>query len=332
MDGLNETLLPQVHANSSSCNAQYPNHAIVFHTMLLTLGFLIVINNVAVICLYQRRKELQHWSNFLLICLATTDFLAGFLNIPFIVAASVLSLQKANLRAVYFLSSAISDFVIITNVLTLFLIFTERYLSICCPVLSRSFLTFTKIRRFVALIWITAFTLAVLPLCWSYKAIARLPAPPNYYESMHKFNVIHSLFVSISCFILPSGLILFYSVAVLRVVVHVSSESSQKRKAADRRRAFCLLFAMFMLLLCAWSPLITIRFILDTRGDVHLTRLALEVIVAVRFITSFVNPFIYSLLKDDFRKPLLSLFDTCRPSMRQEALLPKSSALLCPTV
>ena len=310
-----------VQLGSASPNKNYPQHAVVFHTVLLILGFLITINNLTVMCLYWRRKELQNWSNFLLICLAMSDFVAGFLCIPFIVASSAVALLKSSIKALNFLSNALSDFSIISNVLTLFLIFTERYSSICLPIMTRNFLTFRKIRISVHLIWASALILAVTPLCWSFKAIAKMPFDVHYMRNMQNFNVVHSLFVSISCFILPSLLILFYAVAIMRTIFYVSAERRQRKKTASPRKAFFLLLAMFILLLCAWSPLIIVRILLDTGTKVKFTRAALETIMVLRFITSFFNPIIYTLLKDDFRKAFFSLANYCKPSEREEILL-----------
>ena len=324
MENMNNTTATPAPLGSTSVRTSYPRHAIVFHTILLILGFLIVINNLAVIYLYRRRKELQHWTNYLLICLAMTDFLAGFLTIPFLVASSVFGLLKSKAVVVYFFANSLSDFVIISNVLTLFLIFTERYLSICRPIMSRNYLTFRKIRLFVFVIWVTAVLLAILPICWSYRAIAKLPATAKYTSTMKKLDTIHSLFISICCFILPSVLILYFTVAVMRTIFHVSAERAQKKKIADRRRAFFLLFVMFVLLLCAWSPLMTVRILTETKTRVEFTRTTLEAIVALRFITSFVNPLIHTLFKDDFKKALFRLLGTCRPSVNEEILLDDS--------
>ena len=327
MENLTHTSPTPVLLGSTSADKSYPQHAVIFHTVLLILGFLIIINNLTAMCLYWKHKDLQHWSNFLLICLAMSDFLAGFLCIPFLVASSAVALLQSDVYVIYFLSNALSDFVIISNVLILFLIFTERYFSICHPIMTRNFLTFQKIRISVILIWIIAVILSVIPLCWSYRAIAKMPFDIQYMKIMERFNVGHSLFVSISCFILPSVLILFYAVAVMRKICYLRVESRQRKKAVGRKKAFFLLLAMFILLLCAWSPLITVRILLDTGTNVKFTRVALEVIMALRFITSFVNPIIYTLLKDDFRKAFYSLLDTCKPSSVTDEMLLEDNVL-----
>ena len=327
MENLTSTSPTPVLLGSTSADKSYPQHAVIFHTILLILGFLIIINNLTAIYLYWKHKDLQHWSNFLLICLAMSDFLAGFLCIPFIVASSAVALLKSNMHIIYFLSNALSDFVIISNVLILFLIFTERYFSICFPIMTRNFLTFQKIRISVILIWIIAIILSVIPLCWSYRAIAKMPVDAQYKKDMQRFSVGHSLFVSITCFILPSVLILFYAVAVMRKIFHLSVESRQRKKAVDRKKAFFLLLAMFILLLCAWSPLITVRILWDVGTKVKFTRVALEVIMTLRFITSFINPIIYTLLKEDFRKALYSLLDACKPSSVTDEILLEENAL-----
>ena len=328
MEKVNHTSPTPILSGSTPVDRSYPQHAVIFHTILLILGFLIIINNLTVMCLYWKRKELQHWSNFLLICLAMSDFLAGSLCIPFIVAASVVALLQTHVYIVYFLSNAVSDFVIISNVLTLFLIFTERYCSICLPVMTRNTLTFQKIRISAFLIWLVAFVLAVIPLCWSYRAIAKMPLNTHYLKSMETFNITHSLFVSISCFILPSVLILFFAVAMMRTIFYVSAESTLRKKAADRRRkAFFLLLAMFILLLCAWSPLNLVRILMDTGTKVKFTRPVLEAIMTLRFITSFINPIIYTLAKDDFRKAFFNLLNTCKPLSVADQVLLEENAL-----
>lgn len=318
MDEVNYT--SQVPSLSPATATSYPQHAIIFHTILLILGFFIVVNNLTVICLYHKRRELQHRTNFLLIGLAATDLLAGLFCIPFVVASSVFSILNCKLFALNFLANTLSDFAIFTNILTLCLIFTERYLSICRPVTSRNFLTLKMIRNCIAVIWTVSLILVVLPLCWSYKAVAKLPVSPQYIKLMNKSNVIHSLFVLICCFILPSLMILFYSIAVMRMIFLVSADSSQRKKTAGRRKAFCLLFAMFILQLCAWSPLIVVRIMLDLGEPVRLTRQTVESFVAVRYLTCLVNPFVHTLCKEDYRKALLKLFKA-RQTPSEEILM-----------
>ena len=309
----NATIPPPVQSKGNTSNLTYTDHALVFHTALLIIASLIIINNFTVICLYRKHRVLRNWTNYLLICLAATDILAGILGIPLIVASSVVAHYKSGAFVIHFLSNVVSDFVLICNVLTLFVIFTERYISICHPVQSRTCVTYAKIRNCIIIVWVASFMLAVVPLTWSYRAVGELPTSHEYRKRMDRLYINHSLFVSICCFIIPSTGILFYSLALLRMVFNVSGECHQRKKLAERRKAIFMLLTMFILLLLAWSPLIAVRIILDTRDDIKFQRAILELFMVLRFLTSFFNPLIYTLFKIDFRKALLGLIDTCRP-------------------
>lgn len=315
----NATIPPPVQSKGNASNPAYTNHALFFHTVLLMLAGLIFINNFTVICLYQKHRDLRNWTNYLLICLAATDILSGILGIPLIVASSVVAHYQPGALVIHFLSNVVSDFVLICNVLTLFVIFTERYVSICHAVHSRSCVTYIKIRNSIITVWVASFMLAIVPLTWSYRAVGKLPASQRYINRMTRLNINHSLFVSICCFIIPSVGILFYALALLRMVFNVSGECHQRRKKlAERRKAIFMLVTMFILLLLAWSPLISVRIILDTRDDIKFQRATLELFMVVRFLTSFFNPLLYTLFKIDFRKALLGLLDTCRPDTDRE--------------
>ena len=304
---------PTLPTNSTEVLQQeYTHRALVFHCIISTLALLILINNATVFLIYNRLKSLQSGKNFLLVCLSFTDFLAGAMAIPFSVAASVVSHGNSNNKALFFASSAISDLVIICNVSTLFLIFLERYLAICHPIFTRANMTKSKTKNALILSWTLSFVMALVPLTWSYEMLLPYESSKAHQKMAHLLDSYHSMFVSVFCFFLPSCFMLFFSVTLLRAVMFVSPACTllQKRRVRCRRKAYVMLICMYVLLLITWSPLIVIRMLIYTKENLVISTEVLEVLMTIRYLTSFMNPFIYTIIKYDFRQALFDLF-TC---------------------
>lgn len=296
---------------------------VTFHVCFLALAALIVIVNSLVLIVYFRAAQLHTNNNFLLISLTFTDLFAGALNIPFISLPALIAHRGRSSIAIHFIGNVLSDFSVIVNELNLFLIFLDRYLIICHPIASRKLITRRRILNFIALSWVVATFVAVVPLAWCFKVVAGENASAVYRSKMLKRISQHSISLSMSCFMLPSLVMLYFLVAMIYSI----NEHKKKRKrltssrGSTRRlskhifnsyvKAFCMLLSMYVLMLIAWSPLMIVRLCLDFNINININSELFHALMIFRFITALINPFIYTFIKKEFQHAFVQKLRLC---------------------
>ena len=291
------------------------NGIIPFYVVFLLLAFVIVFANMAVLALYFKTKPLHTSNNHLLISLAFTDLFAGAVNIPLIALSALMNMSQRYSTALNFAVNVISDFVVTVNELNLFLIFADRYLVICHPLYSRKLITRQRRLNGIATAWIISVIVAIVPLAWCFKVVAGQQHTLEYRSTMLVLITYHSIAVSVCCFILPSMVMLFFLISMIR------SLRMRKRKRKERlqvgkvdtkfrayHKAFCMLSAMFVSMLVAWSPLMIVRLFIDLKIKMDISPWALNSFMLIRFVTAQVNPFIYTFVKREFRKAFFMTF------------------------
>ena len=291
------------------------NATVSFYVVFLLLAFLIILANLVVLTLYFKTRSLHTSNNLLLISLAFTDLLAGVINIPLIASSALVSSYHKNLIALNFTVNVISDFIVTVNELNLFLIFFDRYFVICHPLYSRKVITKKLRLRGITSTWVISSIVAIMPLSWCFKVVSGQKYTNKYYSSMLVLISYHSIAVSVCCFILPSFAMLFFLVSMIR------SLRMQKKKRKERlkigkddsnfrayHKAFCMLSAMYVSMLIAWSPLMIVRLCIDLSIKITVSQSALDCFMLVRFVTALVNPFVYTFVKKEFRAAFFMTF------------------------
>eukprot|EP00794_Sanderia_malayensis_P018989 gene18989-20900_t len=331
-----------VAMNETAQGATPSNKIVAFNACFLSLAALIVIVNMIILIVYYHTPTLHSNNNYLLISLAFTDLVAGGLNIPVLGVSALIVTTENTWRqvALPFIGNVLSDFTIIVNELNLFLIFLNRYLIICFPLKSRKMITKRRIRLLIAVVWSVSALVALLPLAWCYKVVFGRPYTEEYKRKMHTSISHHSISVSVCCFILPSIAMLFFLVCMIYSINKhkkkrrrrmsknaggasacggateaqqtggAVARSSRRQRLSKKKfnlyvKAFCMLLAMYISMLVAWSPLMVVRLCLDLRVNIKIESGIFHAFMILRFITAFINPFIYSFIKQEFRVSLL---------------------------
>ena len=289
--------------------------SVPFYVIFLFLGFLILLANLAVLTLYFKTRSLHTSNNYLLSSLAFTDLFAGSINIPLIAVSALLSNHHKHLIPLNFSVNVVSDFIVTVNELNLFLIFFDRYFVICHPLYSRKVITRRLRLRGITSTWVISIVVAILPLSWCFKVVSGQQYTSEYQSKMMVLISYHSIAVSVCCFILPSCAMLFFLVSMIR------SLRKQKKKRKERlkigkddskfrayHKAFCMLCAMYISMLIAWSPLMIVRLCMDLNIKIIISPIALDCLMLVRFITALINPFIYTFIKKEFRDAFYMTF------------------------
>ncbi len=305
------------------------NEFITFHIFFSLLALLIIIANIAVLIVYFRTPQLHTNDNYLMINLAFADLFAGAINIPLIIT-SAFKFGKRKYYPLFFISNVLSDFTIISAEFNLLLIFLNRFLTICFPLRSRRIIVKHRIKILVALAWSLSVIIALMPITWSYKVALGFSYTREYYQSMLVRYSQYSLSVIACFFILPSIAMLVFLVCIIySIKQHLKKRKQRSQQEASSggassygasscggansrltsrsllasyMKAFTMLLAMYTLMLIAWTPLMIIRFCLDLDITLDIDGKVLETFVMLRFMTSLVNPFIYTFIKPEFRQ------------------------------
>ncbi len=301
-----------------------PIEFITFQICFLCLAFLIVVSNIAVLVVYFRTSQLHTNDNYLLINLAFADLFAGAVNIP-LISASSFKFGKAEIP-LFFMSTVISDLLNVATELNLFLVCLNRYLTICHPIRSRTIIQKRRMKTLIGLAWSISVIIAFLPLTWWYDVIIiGVPYTSGNFELRMTRDEQYATSVTVCFFLLPSiAMFVFLVSMIYSINQHIkkrrrrSSAEAFGRAVTSRSllasyvKACVLLLALYILMLVAWTPLMAVRFCIFQNINLDIDRWVLEFFVMLRFITSFINPFIYTFIKPDFRQFLLQKMLHCQ--------------------
>ena len=304
----------EINATAKASHTLNGHANIPFYSVFLSLAFFIILANLTVLTLYFKTRPLHTSNNHLLISLAFTDLLAGVINIPLIASSAFVSSYR-NQIALNFSVNVVSDFIVTVNELNLFLIFFDRYFVICHPLYSRKIITRKLRLKGIASTWIFSSVVAIMPISWCFKVVAGQQYGVKYFTRMMVLISYHSIALSVCCFILPSFIMLFFLVSIIRSL-HMQKKKRKQRlklgkddsKFRAYRKAFCMLSAMFVSMLIAWSPLMIVRLCMDLKVKMAISLSLLDSFMFMRFITALVNPFIYTFAKKEFREAFSMAF------------------------
>ena len=305
----------EINATAKASHALNGHTNIPFYAVFLSLAFFIILANLTVLTLYFKTRPLHTSNNLLLISLAFTDLLAGAINIPLIASSAFVSNYRNRQIALNFSVNVVSDFIVTVNELNLFLIFFDRYFVICHPIYSRKIITRKLRLKGIASTWIFSSIVAIMPISWCFKVVAGQQYGVKYRTRMMVLISSHSIAVSVCCFILPSFVMLFFLVSIIKSL-HMQKKKQKQRlnlgkddsKFRAYRKAFCMLSAMFVSMLIAWSPLMIVRLCMDLKVKMAISLSVLKSFMFMRFITALVNPFIYTFVKKEFREAFFMAF------------------------
>lgn len=273
------------------------------YVTLSALGLFIVAINGLVIYLVFTREYLKTVTNFCLASLAVSDMLSGLYAIPLIIACSTL----ANINICLAMDLG-QRFLSISTVLHLLLITMERYLTIVFSVL-RTTSVFSKRTCLVVLLVVWALSLCASLVQLSF--IDKESQEPSKNEIIYDFVCLGLLAV------LPLGLMaiayihIFYTLRkhckqIKRDVSHLSSQCIE-RNARKERRALIIYCAMIFVFIVGWFNYFFNSLQDDLGNREGIPFWADVILLLLRFITGFLNPLLYTFLKQDFRRARKSI-------------------------
>lgn len=278
---------------------------------LLPIGLVVTLTNIVVFVLFCSRQSLRKAPNYLLFSLAICDFLNGSLNISLFIMVFIQVVKGAKFRALLCAVEVSHNFIAITAACHIFLITAEKYMAVMRP------LKYHVIKKRTMLLaiggaWIISAVVAAAPISWFSMRYRRLPIG---FVLETAFNV----FCLFAIFVVPYTFIIFAHVAMFRkvckrnrhrraLVNRTSSKTCKKKK--NERKCLIIFATMATVFAVCWLPWFVLRLMYSLIGqrlitpDYVVMEIAAHVILIVRYLTSAINPLLYTFFKQDFWRAL----------------------------
>lgn len=279
------------------------------------ISLMTVSGNGLVIYVLITRRRLLTPANWFVLSLSISDFLIG-LFLPPLSAACDYGFE-CDKRKFYLLYNSLMSLAVI-NIFTLTF---DRYFGIVYPLKYHLYMTNTRIRVLLACSWIAPILLSCIPITWS-------SSPPEVAASSKRIHT--SVMLAIFEFFPPVLMLLMYIRILLtarRLARQTANQIAQlnynqySNNASRNRteRSVRVIGAVVMLFVFCW--------LLDIYKSIcwhyHVCELNADTVcvsIVLLYLNSAVNPLVYALLKNDFKRELKNLFCCKQNSVAQTTL------------
>ena len=278
---------------------------------LLPIGLLIVLTNFVVFVLFYSRPSLRKPSNYLLLSLAICDFLNGSVNISLFLLVFIQVVKGSKFLVLLCTVEVSHNFIAITAACHIFLITAERYLAVMRP------LKYHVIKKRTMLLviggaWVISAVVAAAPITW-FSMRNRKERTGLILETAFNVFVLFAVFVVPYTFILFSHITMFRKISKKndhRAGLNSRAKSRIRKKKKHERKCLIIFAAMATVFAVCWLPWFVLRLIYSLIGqrliqhDPVAMVIAAQVFLIVRYLTSVINPLLYTFFKQDFWRAL----------------------------
>ncbi|KAK2814449.1 hypothetical protein Q5P01_000455 [Channa striata] len=309
-----ELCFPQIN---TSCKKQTrpQSESMVMYILMSSISLLTVVLNLLVIISISHFRQLHTPTNLLLLSLAVSDFLVGFLVMPFHILYTEPCWFLGDLVCVLYY--VLNIMIVYASLLHMVLISVDRYVAICDPLRYSTKITQRRVKICVLLCWIYCVFLSFLFLCDNLKQ-------PGRYNSCYGqcvINIIGALDL-VLCFIIPVSTIVILYLRVFVVAVsqaramrsHITAVKLQssvtvtvKKSDLKAARTLGVVVAVFLMCYCPY-------YCVSIYGSDFISSANLFLVFLVYF-NSCLNPLIYAFFYPWFRKSvkLIVTLEILRP-------------------
>ncbi|KAJ7328667.1 hypothetical protein OS493_023942 [Desmophyllum pertusum] len=287
---------------------------------LISIAAAIVIVNSLVFCLYLKKKTLRTSSNYPLFSLAVCDFFAGFAIIPLFAILSFTPLIQSQGTRFYlgFLVTVLHNFVAFATVYHIVVLTGERYLAIKFP-LKHRVLDQKSVEVVLSVVWISSLLVSFVPFTWINQIY------PVWQPVSLKFTLGFAIFCLVFALVLPYIFLIYAFIDMFKGVYggtrsgrrqkssgFLRRTQSTRRQFAGERKCLAMFAIMASTFLICWLPWFVIFLLHQLPYDQSKMKVPAEVALLIRYMTSVVNPLLYTFLKRDFYQALKFVFNRRR--------------------
>lgn len=278
-----------------------PHYEIIYE--VLPIAVIIIIVNSIVFYLFAKSKGLRTPTNCLLLSLAVCDFTTGFICIPLfiIVVLQVIKppvLHLGNFNVVFNNCMAIAA---AYHILTITL---ERYFCIKRPFAHRQ-LTKKSMLKVALFVWFVAVVIGFIPYAW-------LSLQVTDGHAYRKTQVGYVVFCLTFVFLVPCIVIVCSQTVMFKAIAksgghRLTASKAALRKARGDKKCLIIFALMAFIYVVCWLPWFVLYlyfsfwFPLSKETLERLNDLS-QLVVIFRYLTSIVNPLLYTFFKKDFLK------------------------------
>ena len=314
---------------------------IVYITISSVISIMIlIVNGIVLLVVYKRRSLLKGLSNKIVLSLVLSDLLTGVSMLLHIISSihPDLALPRQPFAFCYrVFVDIITLWLQLVTMGTLFLIITERYISLRYPFRMDRYINRKSVVIAITVIWIISFAYSSIQLSWLHVVL-------DGEWTMEEDNYIgtaDSIFscVSILTFVLLPIVILFIMFLCMFQEIRKFPSINETVSRREEKRiiiSFAIMYITFVLLTLPY-------FVMRLMMDLSVIKLVIRVPIALKKTSYFLkclpgvtNTYIYVLKKPDFKreftrnKTLLNNYITSRtPSFLPRMSSPASKLDMC---
>lgn len=247
-------------------------------------------------------KELKTIPNYLILNLAVCDLIAG---IPCEFLVGLLYFYTS--RGLYFVAYTSLYFAMVASSLTILTLAFERYVMVEAPLKSKEYLIYSHPRLSIVYIWLIALCVALLSLlnyCNEKEYRLIITDAIGIPTMLFMFLIYSRIFYLVRTFIRQD---LEESTSSERQSLLGSEHLTENIRKRERKIAMSVFLFVGAFFLC-WAPC----FVME--NAFYKAKLDYSVVDFVRFLgllSSLLNPIIYALRYDKFRKAIRAIFRSC---------------------
>ena len=302
---------------------------------VLPIAIVIVLTNSLVFYLFAKRKSLRTPTNCLLLSLSLCDFMTGFIAIPLFIIMGIgmqgmLDISLAALVQFGLFVVTFNNALAISAAYHILLITLERYFAIMKPFVHRQ-LTKKSMMKIALVVWLTSVVIGYMPYAWFWK---KFTDPISYQKIQFGYITFCLTFV----FLVPCILIVVSQVRMFKIIAErgrcalTRRETSQQRAKQDKKCLTIFALMAFIYLAC-WLPWFVLSlccsfwFPKSQETRAILDNLS-QVFGIFRFVTSVVNPVLYTFFKRDFLNAFKTLVLKKKPAVQNSRVTTQKRTLI----
>lgn len=296
------------------------------HCVILAL-LLIGVNSCVIISVW-RKRVLQKPENYLLVSLALSDLSTGLFGLPLVL---ICSMAPYSYCILCYVSYSFTKFLSISTILHLLAVSCERYIFIVQPFQhERLRAKPLNVKTVLVCLWSISLAVAAVPFTW-------LTSCDNINESSRVWLTYTTTCLALF-FVLPAFLLIYLFGSIFLVarnhtrrqqalMIRTPGQATRDSTSIEVR-VVAIFLAMWLVFLICWSPYFVLNIMSDLGMEPDLPDWLWRATIYLRFLTSLLNPLLYSFLKKDFYQALrldrvLNLFrcrHKCCPSNQRSSL------------
>lgn len=291
-----------------------------YDSCLLVLSFLIIAINILVLVLFVRRRHLRTKTNLLLVSLSVSDLMMGLVGIPMNTACNAL-IGDPSFSGLCITSAAVYRFIAVSTIFHILMITSERYVSVIYPFKYMSTVTKKRTVTLITSVWAFSLFMALIQLAWQ-----KFDHFTSRNPTKLRWGLIYNIIGIVICLLLPLLLMVYFYVRMFNVIHHQAQQirklnmvqqacGGHRGKQLDTEKRAITIFALMLgIFTCCWSTwyIGLLQDYLNKEDFYAIPVVWLMVFDFLRFSTSFINPMLYTFLKQDFRAELYLMMPCCK--------------------